>query len=398
MTHKYPFLLAFALLPTFLMAQADLEKKIQSQLILAEDGATITLDAGKIQLSKTLSLEGKKNIVIKGSGIDKTILSFKGQTQGAEGIRLSNGETITLEDLTLQDAKGDIVKAMNIKGLTFRNVKAECTGTPNAKNGGYALYPVSCENVLIEGCTAIGASDSGIYVGQSKNVIVRNCKAYHNVAGIEIENTLYAEVYDNEATENTGGILVFDLPDLVQKKGGFCKVYHNNIHDNNYRNFAPKGNIVGKVPSGTGVLLLAANHVEVFENKITNNNTLGTGIISYFITENPITDKGYYPYPTAIEIHDNTYTRENVRPTRKGRMGQLFRFKLRFGKNVPHIIYDGVLDKELLDINGNLKPPYSICIHDNKGETFAKIDAENDFKNIVRDLTGHSCERKALVW
>lgn len=38
------------------------------------------------------------------------------------------------------------------------------------------------------------------------------------MAGIEIENSLNAEVYENEATENTGGILVFDLPDLILKK------------------------------------------------------------------------------------------------------------------------------------------------------------------------------------
>lgn len=75
-----------------------------------------------------------------------------------------------------------------------------------------------CTNVLIEGCTAIGASDAGIYVGQSKNIIVRNSRAYHNVAGIEIENSLMADVYDNESTENTGGVLVFDLPDLVPER------------------------------------------------------------------------------------------------------------------------------------------------------------------------------------
>ena len=40
---------------------------------------------------------------------------------------------------------------------------------------------------------AIGASDAGIY-GQSKNIIVRNSVAQYNVAGIEIENSYYADV------------------------------------------------------------------------------------------------------------------------------------------------------------------------------------------------------------
>ena len=35
------------------------------------------------------------------------------------------------------------------------------------------LYPVESTNVLIDGCVAIGASDAGIYVGQSQNIIVQ---------------------------------------------------------------------------------------------------------------------------------------------------------------------------------------------------------------------------------
>ena len=30
------------------------------------------------------------------------------------------------------------------------------------------LYPVQCQNVLIENCSAMGASDAGLYVGQCK--------------------------------------------------------------------------------------------------------------------------------------------------------------------------------------------------------------------------------------
>jgi parallel beta-helix repeat protein len=76
---------------------------------------------------------------------------------------------------------------------------------------------------------AVGASDAGIYVGQSKHIIVRNSKAYQNVAGIEIENSWYADVYENEAFNNTGGILVFDLPDLIQKEGGYVAFFKNKI-------------------------------------------------------------------------------------------------------------------------------------------------------------------------
>ena len=372
-------------------SQQNIQKKIQMQLIMVENGSIVDLDKGTFTFTSSLSMEDKKNIIIRGKGMDKTILSFKGQTEGAEGLRVSNGENITIENMTLQDSKGDLIKTMNVKGITFRNVKVEWTGTPSEKNGGYGLYPVQCQEVMIDNCVAIGASDAGIYVGQSKNIEVKNSKAYHNVAGIEIENSLYASVHDCEAYENTGGILIFDLPDLIQKKGGFCKVFNNHIHNNNFPNFAPKGNIVASVPDGTGILLLAANNVEIFQNRIINNKSIGTGIISYFMTEKPNTDTLYYPYPNAISIYDNEYQRENIRPTGKGRMGLMFRFKLKFGKDVPHIIYDGIIDPQTLDYQGNTLFDKKICIRNNKNQSFVNIDAEHDFKGMSRDMIKYNC-------
>ncbi|HNL38060.1 MAG TPA: parallel beta-helix domain-containing protein, partial [Saprospiraceae bacterium] len=219
-----PLLLLLSL-PAACLAQADIEKQIQTQLILAEDGSVVTLPAGTISLSNTLWLDDKRNIVVKGAGQDKTILSFKNQTQGAEGFKVTNAGNITLKDFTIEDAKGDLIKTQQVHGLIFQNITARWTGEPDKKNGSYALYPVQCSRVIIEHCTAIGASDAGIYVGQSDSVWVRNCEAWHNVAGIEIENTTNAWVYDNYAHDNTGGILVFDLPDLPKKRGGNVSVW-----------------------------------------------------------------------------------------------------------------------------------------------------------------------------
>ncbi|WP_345248047.1 parallel beta-helix domain-containing protein [Nibrella saemangeumensis] len=388
-----PLLLSIPLLllGTALLAQPDVQKRYQTKLITADDGSTIDLDEGRFTFTGSLSLEDKKNIIIRGKGPGKTILSFMGQTDGAEGLRVSNAENITIENLTVQDTKGDGIKTMNVKGITFRNVTVEWTGKPGKDNGSYGLYPVQCDNVLIDNCTAIGASDAGIYVGQSRNIVVKNSKAYHNVAGIEIENSTDAEVFGNEAYNNTGGILVFDLPDLVQKRGGRVRVYNNNIHDNNYPNFAPKGNIVAKVPEGTGVMILATSQVELFNNQIIRNKSLGTGIFSYYVTEIPIKDKDYYAYPTAIHIHDNVYERNHGRPTMQGRLGKLFRFKLKFGKDVPHILYDGIIDPNTRDAAGTIRPDKRICIQNNKNQSVANIDAENGFKTISRDMSAFDC-------
>lgn len=364
--------------------QQEFQKRFQRAFIETPDDSIIFLPEGTFLLDGSLWLDGKKNLVIRGAGEDKTILDFSNQVSGAEGIKITDSEQITVRDLTVQNTKGDGIKTQLVNGIVFRNVKTVWTRGPHKKNGGYGLYPVQCTNVLIDRCTATGASDAGIYVGQSKSIVVKNSTAYENVAGIEIENSLYADVYNNEVYNNTGGILVFDLPDLIQKKGGYVRVFNNHIHDNNHKNFAPKGNIVGKVPPGTGLMILATSHVEAFENKIINNISAGTAIISYHMTENPIHDSTYYPYPSDIYLHDNYYERPRVRATGKGRLGKLYRFKLRFGKDVPHIIYDGIKDKN--------RPDRRICIQDNTNATFANLDAEGGFKNVSRDLSAHDCK------
>ncbi len=371
-----------------LSAQKEFQKKIQTQFIEVSDGATVELPEGRFQLDGSLWLDGKKNVTIKGAGEGKTILNFAGQISGAEGIKITSCSGIIIQDLTVQDTKGDGIKTQQVNGITFNNVKAEWTKGSDKNNGGYGLYPVQCTNVLIDHCTAIGASDAGIYVGQSKYIIVKNSKAYNNVAGIEIENSWYADVHDNESYDNTGGILVFDLPDLIQKEGGYVRVFRNNIHDNNHINFAPKGNTVGKVPQGTGLMILATRHVEVFENKIVNNISAGTAIVSYYMTETPINDKLYKPFPADIFIHDNYYERPHVRATGKGRMGKMYRFKLRFGKHVPHIMFDGITDKE--------NPSRNICLKNNTNGSFVNIDAEHGFKNKSRDMKAFECEQKSI--
>jgi len=377
------------LVTTAAMSQADIQRSITRQFIEAADGSTIELPAGTFRFDASLSIDGKKNLTIQGAGMDKTILSFKGQVSGAEGIKVTNSSGITIKGLTVQDAKGDGLKTQTVDGITFVDVKAEWTAGPDEKNGGYGLYPVQCTNVLIDGCVSIGASDAGIYVGQSKQIVVRNSRAMRNVAGIEIENSLYADVYNNDVTDNTGGILVFDLPDLIQKEGGYVRVFRNKVYSNNHTNFAPEGNIVGKIPPGTGVMVLATRHVEVFENQITNNITASTSIISYYMTENPINDKTYKPYPSDIYIHHNTYERPNVKASSEGRFGKMFKYKLRFGKDVPHILFDGIADENMKDRR--------ICISDNVNESFADLDADNKFKGKNHDIEPFNCKGSSIT-
>lgn len=371
-----------------------MQRKFQTQFITAENGSTIQLPEGTFKLTKSLWLDGKKDVTIRGAGMNKTILSFKGQTEGAEGIKVTNAKNITIEDLTVQESKGDAIKTQDVAGINFLRVKTEWLGRPDKKNGAYGLYPVQCSDVLIDGCEAIGASDAGIYVGQSNRVIVRNCYAYRNVAGIEIENTLNADVYDNLAEGNTGGILVFDLPGLIQKKGGNVRVYDNMVKANNYRNYAPEGNSVADVPPGTGIIILATSDVEVFNNTIVDNRTMGVGVTSYLMTERKYDDAGYDPYPSRIYVHHNTFDRGKKRPIMKNKIGLALAVK--YGKNAPDIIYDGIPNEAHLDADGNLKDEFQICFRDNGEAGFANFKGGSSLKVIDEDATAFDCKRAEL--
>ena len=312
-------------------------EEIQEAFILAEPGDIIRLTAGIFNLEDPLSLE-VDNVRIEGEGMNQTILNFKNQQSGAQGLSVTS-DNVTLQDFSIQDAKGDAIKVKGVTNIKFLRVKTEWTNGPKSENGAYGLYPVESKNVLIDGCVAIGASDAGIYVGQSQNIIVRNSRAEFNVAGIEIENSYYADVYNNVATNNTGGILVFDLPSLPQQGGHHVRVFNNKSVGNNTDNFAPEGNIVGEVPRGTGIIIQANSDVEIFDNIIGDNDTVNIAVVTY---GSDTDDKEYYPHPKSIQIHNNEFGPTGYNPdTSKGELAQIL-FDLS-GGDMPDIFWDGLL-------------------------------------------------------
>ena len=342
---KITFFCSFALLTSLSLSAKEIfiepsdnsQEEVQTALIELSSGDILTLSPGIFVFEDGLSLDVDE-VTVRGSGINETILDFKNQMSGAQGL-LVTSDRVTLKDFAVTDAKGDAIKVIGAEGINMINLKTEWTGGPKTTNGAYGLYPVESTDVLIDGCVAIGASDAGIYVGQSKNIIVRNSVAQYNVAGIEIENSYYADVYDNLASHNTGGILVFDLPDLPQQGGRHVRVFRNKVIDNDTDNFAPEGNIVGEVPRGTGIIIQANSDVEVFDNDISGNGTVNVSIVTY---SNETQDENYYPHPRSIQIHGNRFGEGGFDPDiETGELAAIL-FELS-GGNMPDIFWDGIL-------------------------------------------------------
>ena len=362
----------------------NFEEALQQKLIEAQYGDVIEIPAGTHEITRSLSLN-VPGVTIRGAGIDNSILSFRNQIQGAEGL-LVNADDFIIENLAIEDTVGDALKINESDNVIVRNVRTEWTGGALTTNGAYGIYPVQSTNVLIEGAVAIGASDAGIYVGQSNQIIVRNSRAEYNVAGIEIENSTFADVYNNVAANNTGGILVFDLPNLPVQGGRNTRVFNNEILENNTANFAPEGNIVGTVPAGSGLMVLANDNIEVFGNTFTDNDSANIIIVSYYITERPFEDPNYDPFPEGINIHNNFFNGGGSNPDSE----PLIALQAATGEAIPDVVWDGTLipGKQTKEI---------LCMRQNGEFSFVNLDAGNGFSNPSFDSEQHNCSLPSLT-
>ena len=368
-------------------ADVSFEAKLQEQLLDAKPGSVIEIPAGHYSLKRGLSLR-TDGVTIRGAGMDKTVLSFKGQISGPEGL-LVNASDFTIENLAIEDTKGDALKINQGKNITIHGVRIEWTNGPDTKNGAYGLYPVKTQNTLIEDSVVIGASDAGIYVGQSHNIIVRRNRAENNVAGIEIENSIGADVYENTATNNTGGILVFNMPNLSQA-GSATRVFKNKVFKNDTDNFAAKGAAVASVPAGSGVVINSNDKVEIFDNDISDNKTANIIIASYFST-NYYNTRGvaetYNPYPKGIFVYGNRLSGGGNSPDGM-KLKTLKTAMYGLTGSFPDVLWDGYVDTKSL-VDGLPPANDRICIQDVNGVVNA--DGPHDYKSPSKDMKPYEC-------
>ena len=347
----------------FIQDGPDEQDQALAALFSAVSGDTIEFGPGAFQFDTTLIADHKEGITVRGQGESETILDFLG-SHTPEGLSFSHMTGVTIEDLTIIDTPGFSLKISDSDHVVVRNVRTmwsskdtnpadavddrggmdplepstldvicdhalsfptstgtytDTNGIPrtyqtDSSNGGYAIYPVLSNDVLLDNVVALGASDAGIYVGQSNDVIIKNSEALFNVAGYEIENTDDADVFDNVSHCNTGGFLTFDLPGLNQY-GDETRTFDNYSGYNNTPNFAP-GGVVAGVPQGVGVLQLGYDEHEVFGNTIEFNRTVGFVAASHELLDGNIDnpDKRMDLYPEAIHVHDNVFTTNGTSP------------------------------------------------------------------------------------
>jgi parallel beta-helix repeat protein len=360
---------------------------VQTALIEAAENSTVCLEGTFEITTDHLSLSDKKGLTIKGVGTGTgpgagAVLDFKDKV-GPTGLKLANMTGITLLNFTVKNTLGDAIEVRGSTGVTIREMRVTWERGSSSMNGAYGFYPVESNNVLVEDSEASYSADAGIYIGQSENIILRHNVAFGNVSGMQVENSKNAEVYENEARDNALGVLTHDLPGSAKGNGGWVRIHDNKIHDNNTDNFALMG-ISKIVPPGTGIMVMAIDHVEVDHNQVENNKSAGTVVLSFTTAEllggaPDKDDPSYDPYPETTFIHDNTYTSNGTAPDGG--------FKALGFMTLEDILWDGTIDPLKDNTDGSL----SLCIKGNGAATFRDLDVSGGFMNQTTDLASHDC-------
>lgn len=270
----------------------------------AKDGAVIEVEPGTYKETVTVD---KHDITLRGKvdGDNRPVL--EGENKLNDGV-IASGNNFVMSGFKIQNYKGNGVSTQGSDGVKLIDIFVDGTGV-------YGLYPVQSKNILIENCKATKIKDAAIYVGESHDIVVRNNEVYGNVAGIEIENSTNAVVENNDAHDNTGGILAFALPNKMVTVCENVTIKNNRVVNNNVKNFGDPKSIIGRLPSGSGIIIMAADAVTVQDNEIKNNSSFGIAMIELDLFEDPKKDPKLEPNPDRNRILENIYEKNGGAPT-----------------------------------------------------------------------------------
>jgi parallel beta-helix repeat protein len=211
---------------------------------------------------------------------------------------LYSGNNFVVENLEIRNYKGNGVMGQAGNNFEIRNNVVIDTGV-------YGIFPQLGQNGVVEHNIVSKIADAAIYVGMSDNIHVAHNEVFDSVAGIEIENSRHAIVENNYVHDNAGGLLAFVTPGLPIKTTQDVIFRNNFVVDNNGRNFGAPGSTVAGIPSGTGILVMAADDVVIEGNIVVNNKVAGVIVTDHAHAANITVDPESEPNSDRVRLLDN---------------------------------------------------------------------------------------------
>ncbi|WP_243075761.1 parallel beta-helix domain-containing protein [Microbacterium sp. SS28] len=246
---------------------------IQAAVDAAAPGDTIRVPAGVYEEAVTITTSGLTLVGEPGAVLDGTRL-------GAQvGIRVRGVSGARLADITIQ---GFEIRGYSLSGVLVRGVDGfRITGGNYIDNPLYGIFPVATTDGRIDHNTVRGSFDSGIYIGQSTDILIDGNVVHDNTVGIEVELASRVTVRDNVATANSVGAIIFVIPGRAVKVTEDILIEGNTLSGNRRPNTNTDADeLLAAVPGGIGVLNVGGDRVTLRGNTVSGNASAGIGVIS----------------------------------------------------------------------------------------------------------------------
>ena len=256
-------------------AQADLvvvSTTIQAAVDAAHPGDTVRVPPG---IYKENVLVTKGNITIEGSAgaiLDGTGLGGSGITvRSSNPIARING--FRLSGLRIQNYMRNGVILNRVDNYQIDHAEF-------IDNLAYGIFPIRSSHGLIEFNKVSGSDDTGIYIGQSSDALIRNNHVTDCTVAISAEVSSNIVVHDNKVMDNTIGMLAAVLPGLSVTETTNIQITRNLFLGNNRPNpVSDPSDILSQLPAGVGILLFGADQVTVTDNKVMDNSSAGIVVV-----------------------------------------------------------------------------------------------------------------------
>jgi len=371
------------------MPGADAAARLNARLENADPEDVVCMAEGTYEMDGTIAISLVEGLTLKGIGAspDDTLLNFGGPGTG-KGIFVQK-DRVTIENLWVKNTGDNGIEQDGVTGSVFRKVRVSWDSANQEEHGPYGIYPTNCEDALVEYSQASGAADAGFYLGKcgwlddtTDGGLMRYNITSGNVAGFEVENSLDVRAHDNLVMDNTGGLMPLQQPISAERPANKNVLMdHNMVWCNNHENFATTG-VVQIIPVGSGLVNLGGDGIEIRDNDIQGNDSMGLAIVSSSFTcdaagaDCPPYSYPYNAYAENIYVHDNYFLNNGTNADMDSDFSIIFNI-LNVGtpeNPTPDIMWDGNIRE------GNADP--GICLG-------------ADYTGTYIDLTDNQCQMPA---
>lgn len=264
--------------------QAAVDAAAPGETILVKPGDYVETHGGRaaVRITKPLKLIAESNPPTQ----RVRILPGAGQRHGI----LVEPENPGDPDVDGVEIRGFTVEGFSNNGIWLRYVQnfliENNESINNLENG---IWPTLSANGEVRKNIAYGSLDAALWVEAAENVRVIENEVYNSPTGLEVTVSNDIHIEGNIARDNVVGIGLYHpsgagLPpqDWPSQPFRNWKVINNRVSGNNFPN-PVSGGLVGQLPSGSGLLVLGVDDVEVRDNVIENNNFFGVAMVDYCI-------------------------------------------------------------------------------------------------------------------